>query len=103
MNNKRIVIDAGHGGSNPESSANGIIEKDLTLKISKYIKKRFDELGIKSSLTRDGDVTLDLTDRVNKDLSFYGNGNDVIILSNHINAGSGDNPSGKLTFFEEYI
>ena len=87
---KKVVIDAGHGGNDPGSSANGIIEKDLTLKISKYIKKRFDELGITSSLTRDGDITLDPTDRVNKALSFYGKGSDVIILSNHINAGGGD-------------
>ena len=87
---KRIVIDAGHGGEDPGSSANGIVEKDLTLKISKYIKKRFDELGIKSSMTRDDDSTLSPTDRVNKALDFYGNGKDVIILSNHINAGGGD-------------
>lgn len=87
---KRIVIDAGHGGDDPGSSANGIVEKDLTLKISKYIKKRFDELGIKSSMTRDDDSTLSPTDRVNKALDFYGNGKDVIILSNHINAGGGD-------------
>ena len=87
---KKVVIDAGHGGSDPGSSANGIIEKDLTLKISKYIKKRFDELGIESMLTRDDDITLDPTDRVNKTLSFYGNGSDVIVLSNHINAGGGD-------------
>lgn len=87
---KRIVIDAGHGGDDPGSSANGIVEKYLTLKISKYIKKRFDELGIKSSMTRDDDSTLSPTDRVNKALDFYGNGKDVIILSNHINAGGGD-------------
>ena len=87
---KKIVIDAGHGGVDPGSSANGIIEKDLTLKISKYIKNRFDELGIESSLTRDDDSTLDPTNRVSKSLDFYGNGSDVIILSNHINAGGGD-------------
>ena len=87
---KKIVIDAGHGGDDPGSIANDIIEKDLTLKISKYIKKRFDELGIESSLTRDGDITLDPNSRVDKTLSFYGNGKDVIVLSNHINAGGGN-------------
>ena len=90
MNNKKIVIDPGHGGADSGAIGNGIVEKDLTLKISKYIKKRFDELGIESSLTREDDTTLNPTDRVNKVLDFYGNGNDVIVLSNHINAGSGD-------------
>ena len=87
---KKIVIDAGHGGDDSGATGNGIIEKDLTLKIAQYIKKRFDELGITSSMTRTDDSTLDPADRVKKALSFYGNGNDVILLSNHINAGGGD-------------
>ena len=55
---KKIVIDPGHGGSDPGTSGNGIVEKDYTLKISEYMKNRFDELGIESSLTRTGDTTL---------------------------------------------
>ena len=90
---KKIVIDAGHGGDDPGASGNGIVEKELTLKIAQYLKKRFDELGIQSSLTRDSDITLDPTNRVEKVLSFYGNGVDVIVLSNHINAGGGEGQS----------
>lgn len=100
---KKIVIDSGHGGEDGGASGNGIIEKDLTLKISKYMKQRFDELGIPNQMTRTEDVTLNPTDRVKKVLSFYGDGKDVIVLSNHINAGGGDYPSGKLTFFEKKI
>lgn len=84
---KKIVIDSGHGGEDGGASGNGIIEKDLTLKISKYMKQRFDELGIPNQMTRTEDVTLNPTDRVKKVLSFYGDGKDVIVLSNHINAG----------------
>ena len=87
---KKVVIDAGHGGSDPGAIGNDITEKDLTLKISNYIHKRLNELGIENSLTRSGDATLSPTDRVKKILSFYGNGSDVIVLSNHINAGGGE-------------
>lgn len=87
---KKIVIDAGHGGEDPGTSANGIIEKNKTLEISKYLHKRFNELGIENSMTRDSDITLGPSDRPKKVQSFYGNGNDVIVLSNHINAGGGD-------------
>jgi len=87
---KKIVIDAGHGGSDPGTSANGIVEKDLTLKISEYLHRRFDELGIPNEMTRTGDTTLGPSDRPKKAQSFYGNSSDVILLSNHINAGGGD-------------
>lgn len=84
---KKVVIDAGHGGSDPGASGNGIIEKEYTLKISQYIHERLDELGIPNEMTRVSDDTLEPTDRVKRILGFYGDGKDVIVLSNHINAG----------------
>lgn len=41
MNNPRIVIDAGHGGTDGGASGNGIIEKNLTLDISQYMYKKY--------------------------------------------------------------
>ena len=88
--NKKIVIDAGHGGKDPGAIANGITEKDYTLKISQYIHNRLDSMGVENELTRNSDVTLDSNIRPKKVQSFYGKGNDVIVISNHINAGGGD-------------
>ena len=96
-----VVIDPGHGGSDSGAVGNDMLEKDYTLLISKYMYDRFKELGIPVTLTRDSDVTLDPTNRVNKILNAYGNNSDVIVISNHLNAGGGVNPSGKLTFFEK--
>ena len=96
---KRVVIDAGHGGSDPGTSANGIVEKDYTLKISEYMKKRFDELGIESSLTRSSDETLSPSVRPKKVQSFYGKGDDIIVISNHINAGGANGCYCKLINF----
>ena len=87
---KKVVIDPGHGGEDPGASANGIVEKDYTLLISKYMADRLTELGIDNALTRDSDVTLDSTTRPKTAQSLFGTGNDVILVSNHINAGGGD-------------
>ena len=86
----RVVIDAGHGGIDSGATGNGIVEKDLTLKISKYIYDRLKKLGVDVKITRDTDETLTPTDRVNRVLNAFGNSSDVLLISNHINAGGGD-------------
>ena len=93
MNNYRIVIDPGHGGEDPGASGNGIIEKNLTLEISRYMYDRFKELGIPVYITRTTDETISPTERVNRILSAFGNNKNVIVVSNHINAGGGDSQS----------
>ena len=87
---KKVVLDAGHGGDDPGTIANGITEKDYTLKITNYIHNRLDELGIPNKLSRDSDITLDANNRPQKIQSLYGNDSDVIVVSNHINAGGQD-------------
>jgi N-acetylmuramoyl-L-alanine amidase len=84
---KGIVIDSGHGGEDPGAIGNGIYEKDYTLKISKYIYDRLNNLGIPVTMTRSTDIALTPQERVNRVLSAYGNGTDVIVISNHLNAG----------------
>ena len=91
MNNDvKIVIDAGHGGSDPGASGNGILEKDYALRIAEYLNNRFKELGVSSVLVRSTDETLTPNERVNRILSFYGNRPDVLVISNHLNAGGGE-------------
>lgn len=83
-----------HGGSDPGSIGNNQYEKDYTLKISKYMYDRLKELGIPVTLTRDADITLTPTERTNKILSAYGNDPNVIVVSNHLNAGGAESPYG---------
>jgi len=87
---KKIVLDSGHGGEDPGTIANGIIEKDLTLKISQYMHNRLNELGIDNELSRNSDETLSPSIRPERIQNLYGTGSDVIVVSNHINAGGGD-------------
>lgn len=98
-----VVIDAGHGGDDSGASGNGIIEKDYTLNISKYMNDRFKDLGIPTYMTRTTDETLSHKERVKRILNAFGNRDDVVVISNHINAGGGEGSCGKLTFFEEYM
>lgn len=81
------ITGASHGGSDPGAVGNGITEKDYTLKISQYMANRLRDLGADVTLTRNTDETLSPTDRVNRVLNAYGNSKDVIVISNHINAG----------------
>lgn len=90
MSLKGVVLDSGHGGNDQGSSGNGIIEKDLTLKISQYMYDRFKALGVPVKMTRTSDVDLEPNDRPGVVLDKFGNGKDVVVISNHINAGGGE-------------
>ena len=90
MSLKGVVLDSGHGGNDQGSSGNGIIEKDLTLKISQYMYDRFKALGVPVKMTRTSDVYLEPNDRPGVVLDKFGNGKDVVVISNHINAGGGE-------------
>ena len=87
---KGVVIDPGHGGTDPGAVSNGLKEKDFTLLISKYMYDRLKELGVPVRLTRDSDITLTPKERVDKVQSFFGDSKDVVVISNHLNAGGGD-------------
>ena len=76
-----VVIAPGHGGDDPGATGNNQYEKDYTLKISKYMYDRLKELGIPVTLTRDTDITLSPTDRVNKILSACSTRNIGIIVA----------------------
>ncbi len=91
MNDKfsGVVIDPGHGGVDSGAIGSDTLEKDYNLLISKYMYDRFNELGIPVYITRDSDTTLDPNDRVKKILSFFGDDPNVIVISNHVNAGKG--------------
>ena len=87
---KGVVLDSGHGGNDQGSCGNGIIEKELTLKISQYMYDRFKALGVPVKMTRTSDVDLEPNDRPGVVLDKFGNGKDVVVISNHINAGGGE-------------
>lgn len=54
-----VVIDAGHGGSDPgKVGINKAEEKDINLKIAKKVKKILEKKGVKVIMTREEDTML---------------------------------------------
>ena len=86
MNDLKVVIDAGHGGTDPGAVSNGVNEKDLNLMIAKYMLERFKQAGIDATLVRPSDETLSPTERVRRILAAYGDDPNVVVISNHINS-----------------
>lgn len=85
-----VIIDPGHGGIDSGARGSNLLEKEYNLLISRYIYDRFKELGVPVYITRDVDMTLEPTDRVRKIMSFFGNDANVVLISNHLNAGGGE-------------
>ncbi|PZM79112.1 MAG: hypothetical protein DKT66_21755 [Candidatus Melainabacteria bacterium] len=64
VKDKLIVLDAGHGGSDPGAQRSGVSEKDLTLQITNQLKKRLTQMGARVVMTRSDDTFVSLEDRV---------------------------------------
>ncbi|MDO4301567.1 MAG: N-acetylmuramoyl-L-alanine amidase [Clostridia bacterium] len=90
---KIIVLDAGHGGNDPGASGNGLIEKDLTLKMLLSAKELFDKSDIKCYVTRSTDMYPSFDDRTNL-------ANEVgdAFISIHINSAANTSASGTETY-----
>jgi N-acetylmuramoyl-L-alanine amidase len=79
-----IVIDAGHGGDDPGTIGHrNTYEKDITLEYSIELKKQLEETGrYRVYMTRDRDVFIKLTDRVEKARKVQGD----MFISIHANS-----------------
>lgn len=62
-NNERIVLDPGHGGKDSGAVANGLMEKDIVLDISKRTRDILENAGFTVLMTRDEDVFVSLEER----------------------------------------
>jgi len=91
----KVVIDPGHGGKDPGSTAFGLVEKDLTLDIAKRIEKLLIGKGLAVELTRRDDRFIELADRA----ALAGKSPDSILLSLHFNAHGDRSISGTETLY----
>ena len=89
-----IVLDPGHGGSEAGAEGPDVLEKDLTLDISRKCAEVLGKDGIKVLLTRESDVTVPLVART----AFANKNQADIFISIHLNS----SPSSKAHGTEIY-
>jgi len=84
LSNKVVVLDAGHGGKDCGALASDkTCEKDLALKITKYIRDELKSMGLKKVyLTREKDVFIKLRNRT----KIANDKNADIFVSVHLNS-----------------
>jgi N-acetylmuramoyl-L-alanine amidase len=93
-----LVIDAGHGGSDPGAICNLFKEKDMTLQIALYQYSLCVKYGIPTVLTRNKDVTFNLGPRA----AFVKNSGAKYCLSNHINSFENASAHGEEVIYSIY-
>lgn len=96
---KIVVLDAGHGGTDPGASKSGYNEKDLNFTILNiYTKNLFASSDIKVYFTRETDVLIDLYARA----AFASEVGADMFLSLHMNANNSSSVSGTEIFYSSY-
>lgn len=93
---KNIVLDAGHGGSQPGCiSQSGLMEKNLTLELALGLKAKLVSQGYNVYLTRETDVTLSLEERT----AVANRKKADLFISIHVNAHRDKKREGVETFY----
>lgn len=86
--NYKVAINPVGGGSDTGLKSGNILEKNVSLLISNYIKNRLDELGIENVITRTGDNNISLDERIDFIDSSFGFSDDVIVITNGLSSSS---------------
>lgn len=102
-----IVIDAGHGGSDPgKVGINDALEKDINLALALKLKDLLEQKDIKVVLTRDSDTGLYPADATNKKASdmqkrceIITDANPIFTVSLHQNSYPSEDVNGAQVFY----
>ena len=102
VENKIIVIDAGHGGFDPgKEGSGGEDEKNINLKIASYLQQYLEQSGANVIMTRTDDSALGTTKKedMSKRRSLIEDSGADISISVHQNSYSGAGVSGAQVFY----
>lgn len=90
-----VVIDAGHGGKDGGAVWNGLLERNLTLDVALRVEQVLRARGVRTVMTRSGDVTVSLTSRS----TIANRYRSAVFVSVHFNASTNRAISGIETHF----
>lgn len=90
LDKKVVLIDAGHGGYDAGANKYGFEEKNITEAIASKIKEKNNNENVEIILIRDGDMSMNLTDRV----TIINKLKPDLVFSLHINANSNEKANG---------
>ena len=95
----KVVLDAGHGGSDYGAIREGINEKDINLDVTQRVEALLKSKGYKVALTRKDDTFVSLEDRV----SISESEEPEIFVSIHVNSAVSTDPNGIEThYYHDY-
>lgn len=92
---KTVVLDPGHGGSDPGAVAGKVQEKDLNLQVAKILKGMLEETGVTVYMTRSEDKYVGLYTRAD----IANNLKADLFVSIHHNASSDSAAKGLMTLY----
>lgn len=95
LNKHTVVIDAGHGGSDPGAMRNNVLEKKITLEIAQLVEKNLQAQGATVYMTRKDDTFVSLSDRV----TISNEKKPDLFVSIHINASENETVNGIETHY----
>ncbi len=91
-----VVLDAGHGGTDGGTVGNGIVEKNVNLKIAQYCKEELETYkGVTVIMTRSADITLTLAQRAQVAIDNKAN----VFISLHNNSNESPGPNGANVYY----
>jgi N-acetylmuramoyl-L-alanine amidase len=90
-----VVLDPGHGGTDPGVEANGLVEAEIVLDLATRIEGRLGALGVTTYLTRSADTCPDVRERA----VFANQMAAEIFVSLHLDAVASEHASGTACFF----
>lgn len=107
-NPRLIIIDPGHGGSDPGAQRNGVSEKSLSLDMAKRLRDVLIARGWQVQMTRDTDIDVyqandSARDELQSRIDIATRAGARMLVSIHVNSFVNSGPSGTTTYYSKPV